>query len=1484
MPRTGGETDKLGNKYELAWVIRYALYCIQDEHRSLTAEDIDTELNRGSEFTYTTADGTTVHQLKRQDGNNNYWSIKTLARLKIFEAAIKHVASNRQYHFVSLIPCGPLRELAERARKSSNIADFTKSWLTEELRSAWDELSDKAILGSAETAWTTLRGMWFEVHEEHDIVQVNSTLADLSLEGATGHLTALALGDILLDNLGKRLTRTEFLAGLKKHGIQLLGVNAQATASEQVQAVTKSWRNTILRELLQPPIDRKESSELLKALSVNRLGLIVGTAGGGKSAVLEQVVSTLEKTGTPVLAFRLDRLDAFTTTANLGQQLGINSSPAAALGLTSNGRDAYLVVDQLDAVSLSSGRMPENFNVVMDLIGEALSVSGVRVILACREFDVDNDHRIRSLAARPDISKVKVGPLSAEAIDSAVRDMEIDPGLLSASQRELLQIPLHLILLKTIATKKDALVFQSRGSLFGAFWEHKRQAAKARRDTVHFNDVISRIANAASERQTLSVPIEILDEDDLIEDAKVLVSEHVLARQGERIAFFHEAFFDYAFARQWVSRSESLVDFLRRDEQELFRRAQVRQILQHMHEREPSRFIEEVEAVLTSPDIRFHIKETVLALVSHLPQPTSEEAELILRIAKTKPSYEERLWQQLRQPQWFRRFYDDGAIATWLDSADQKQKERAVDIMASGTKNYGNIVAELLSARQKSPDYIKWLHWILRYADIHNNRQLFDLLIKSVRQGEFDETQHELWLLVHELAKYQPLWAIELLQARLIDHADPFALNNEGKVANLTSHEYGAAELVREAATSEPLAFIQTVIPYLCDVMAATASPNKYGMPLRDKHFSMRFADTEYVGNDLDDALFVSSTQALERLVKSGPDSVLPILESLAENPHEAAQFLLYKALSAGGATFAKWSADLLLEGERRLDCGYVSDSDWVAREVVEAIAPHLDDSTHQQLEDQFRDLRNQFEKRQSTGRSAFTFLSALDKSRLSSDGLRRLEEYRRKFGQETPQTPMGIRSGSIESPISIEAASKMTDKQWLKAMVKHSKDRTDYSNFTGGVDELAQVLRQQVANDPARFAQLALEMSTKLNPVYSDAILMGFGEATPPEDAGPIFEAIRHIASFGNASNDRWLGMALKHYYRQTPLDIVELVRDRLLQSSDPQDNSPVFVRNGEEGRRAEDLRMDGINTIRGSLAESLGDLLIYDTDGKRTELVRPHLATLASDPVLSVRSCVAHTLAASLRYARPDVLAAFEKLIDADDYLLAADLVQRLMLYIGNVNPEEIEPVIQRMLISKDDEAREAGGRLGAFAALEWNRTKLMAQALSADEHVRKGVAYTCAGRIDHTSNAELATSSLISLMNDKTDSVREAVAQVAPQLREHPLRPFAGLLNALIDSPTYNHATPQLLLTLQYAPDKVDDLVLKTAQRFLKVFGDDASDIRTAAAGDAHYVSELVVRGLAQAQDRTYRASLLDTLDLLLERGVYGINEAIAQSERV
>lgn len=1483
-PRPGGEADKLGNKYESAWAIRHALYCISNDLRSLTLEDVDREVGEGSEFTYESGMATEVHQLKRQNGNSNSWTVKSLADLKVFETAAGHVAAGRDFHFVSLVPFRPLQELADRARRSSDLISFTQSWLTNELRPVFDNLTAESILGSPQRAWETVRGMWFSVQDEHDIIRMNAMLAGSQLSGATGSLISLAIGDILLENLGRRLTRTDLLASLDQREIRPIEAASRKNAREQVRAVTNSWRDSVRRELLEPRIERVEAPQLIEALSAHRTGFVAGTAGGGKSSVLEQSVELLEASGAEVLALRLDRLDAFASTIELGRQLGLETSPAASLALAAEGRDAYLVIDQLDAVSLASGRMPESFDVVVDLISEALSVTGIKVILACREFDIDNDHRIRSLADQAEATTISVGLLPAEIVDAAVTEMGLDATHLTSSQRSILLTPMHLVLLRTIADQTGALAFQSKGSLFEAYWERKRRASRARRVNVRFNEVIARVANESSNRQTLSIPIEVLDDGDLIDDANVLVSEHVLARDGDRIAFFHETFFDYAFARQWVSRSESLVDFLLRDEQELFRRAQVRQILQHLHEREPDRFWAEAEAVLTSGQVRFHIKETVLAVLSNLSAPTSKGAEVILRVAATATSSEEQLWSHTRRAPWFKIFQEDGHIDAWLDSGDPTLQARALNLMMTALREYPTKVAELLRARQSVPQYFEWVRWTAGRADAHHSREMFDVLLAAVRDGGFDAAGKELWLTVHDLAKHKPLWAIELIQARIIDHPEGLQLNDRGNVALLNVHDYSASELVREAATAEPLAFAQVVVPYLLRVMAVTAYEQRPDDPVPDRHFSARFGPDELRDRDLDDALFTGSVGALEVLARTTPAKVRPLLEKLADDPHDAAQFLLYRALSAGADSFADWAAGLLLDGGARLDCGYVSDPRWVARELLQAVAPHVDDEVHHQLEERFRDLRSTYETRRSSGRSAFTFLSAMEEHRLSLTGVRRLAEYRRKFHETVPSRPRGITGGTIGSPIALDAANKMSDDQWLGAMIKYESAETNWDTFTGGARELSHVLRAQAASDPVRFARLALSLTPDFNAAYAEALLMGFAEAEHSDEAAPlIYDALRHIATLGHDDVDRWLGGALRHYYREVPLDLVELILVRALHSSDPDDDTPIFTREGDDGRSAADMRNNAINTARGSLAEALGDLLVFDADGKRTELVRAHLDVLASDPVLFVRSSAAHTVAAALRHARPDAVAAFQRLIDADDRILATGMVRQLMIYIGNVDPAIIEPVIKRMLESLDMEAREEGGRLAAFAALEWDRPELMTRALAGDSRIRKGAAEVCANRVDRTSNVELASSTLIGLMSDDDSEVREAVAEVAAHLRDRPLRPFANLLAALIESPAYEHATPQLLITLQHAPDKVDELVLQASQRFVSIFGSDASDIRTGAAGDAHYFSQLVVRSLAQAGDRGDRAALLNVLDKMLELGVYGVDDAIAVAER-
>src|SRR5699024_6783572 len=111
----------------------------------------------------------------------------------------------------------------------------------------------------------------------------------------------------------------------------------------------------------------------------------------------------------------------------------------------------------------------------------------------------------------------------------------------------------------------------------------------------------------------------------------ILSSEGLIVSSQGQINFFHESFFDHVYARAFISRSRSLVELLTAggNEQHLFRRTQVRQILETLRKYDPERYIRELRDVINNNGIRFHIKVAVSRWLSSVQDPTEEEFSVI---------------------------------------------------------------------------------------------------------------------------------------------------------------------------------------------------------------------------------------------------------------------------------------------------------------------------------------------------------------------------------------------------------------------------------------------------------------------------------------------------------------------------------------------------------------------------------------------------------------------------------------------------------------------------------------------------------------------------------------------------------------------------------------------------------------------------------------------------------------------------------------
>src|SRR5439155_10693563 len=160
--------------------------------------------------------------------------------------------------------------------------------------------------------------------------------------------------------------------------------------------------------------------------------------------------------------------------------------------------------------------------------------------------------------------------LSVDTVKSVVSEAGGQTGRLSARELEMLRLPFHLYLLLQ-GEPGNSAPFGGRQELFARFWKAKR--AKANQANVDFEKVVGVLSDELSRSESISIPDDRLDA--VTGEAEALVSENVLVLENGRYRFFHESFFDYAFARRFVRQGRDLIRFLTEEcsEQHLFRRA-----------------------------------------------------------------------------------------------------------------------------------------------------------------------------------------------------------------------------------------------------------------------------------------------------------------------------------------------------------------------------------------------------------------------------------------------------------------------------------------------------------------------------------------------------------------------------------------------------------------------------------------------------------------------------------------------------------------------------------------------------------------------------------------------------------------------------------------------------------------------------------------------------------------------------------------------
>jgi hypothetical protein len=710
----GGRADKLGNEFERLWAVRHLIEMIAGRATSFRIEALGDD-EKGTEFWVGRPDGTReAHQCKRENGAAGRWSVADLEAKRILSNAKFQLGRDPSYRFVfaSGDKANHLSDLAQRAAMCDRPAEFVtyQTTTSRDLRREFDTLCHHLGLDSESPEGAAkivdfLRRFRPEVVGTHRQRNDVEELSERWITGEPGVVVA-ALKDLLDRSIGKTLSEPDVVGCLPE------GARPRDLAKDPtLRPALDGLRDRFDRSYRHLRIDgrslgRMEASDLVAMLTAEdgpRLVLVHGLGGDGKSGVAFEAVEQLRHRGIPCLPLRLDRDRPGDSPLEFGRSLGLPASPANCLAAVAGDGPGVLVLDQVDAIRWTTAHSSHAWDTCERTVSEAHGHRNLRVVVVCRSFDPEDDPRVKAWEKESKATKLKVGPLDDAAVDAVVSSCGVTPASLDARQRKVLRSPQGLYLWLALHEGDNRPpAFRTMTDLMRRYWETTRRRLKELKPG-QYDAVLDALVTDMDGCGTLAAPRSVTER--WPEEVAALLSINVLVEgPGDRLLFSHQSYLDYLTAvrvlRDVRAGTGTVLGWLAEDDQSLFRRGQLRQLLTLLRDDDPEQFLDSMKDLLHGHAVRFHLKQLAVQMLSHTEAPTDEEVELVLGLLE-RPEWVDHVYSQVLagREAWFDALHRRGILRRWLEGPDERRVNLVILIVERVVETRGVVVESLFLDR-----------------------------------------------------------------------------------------------------------------------------------------------------------------------------------------------------------------------------------------------------------------------------------------------------------------------------------------------------------------------------------------------------------------------------------------------------------------------------------------------------------------------------------------------------------------------------------------------------------------------------------------------------------------------------------------------------------------------------------------------------------------------------------------------------------------
>ena len=1517
----GGIASKLGNEYEQKWAVRKLLQVIGGKANAIRYEGVPEEF-RGFEFALNLPDCVEWHQTKINAPNGN-WTLNALEKTGVMEAFKRRLSTDDAARcvFVSQDPSSQMREICKKARKANDLQEFWESTSKRD-RETFDNLLKMWDVDKGD-ALRWLRRCEFRTESE---LSIDEAIDDHGRHLFKGDADVFAsLSTYLISNLNARITTEIARERIRNSSTLRFRIDAlEPTLREDVETANEVYLHSYAPfGVARQQIPRAEAKDVLAEVQKPggpSLILLTGEAGCGKSGVVREVMTGLKESAVPHLAFRIDRHLSCQSKKELSTAvLGRDESPVSVIENLADGKNPVLIIDQIDAVSEVSGRTGELKDILFNLIRETQHYGGVRCLLVCRSFDLQNDPRYRELERVHKAKRVEVKRLSwDDDVAPTLTLNKVSAELFNESERDLLCLPLNLAVFLEIGDPN--IGFSTGTSLMEELLKKKtRDLRRDRNIGWNVQDPLCAMAEWMSEKQALSCPVAVLDDYDGAVDW--LSSEGIIVNDRHLLAFFHEGFFDFIFARSFALSGDELVKFLTSTEQHLFRRTQVRQILTAMRDMDRPRYLKALADVLTNCKNRFHIKHAVAQWLGTVHEATSEELEIIQSLDDGAEEFPILMRRALFvSDSWFDLLNEGGQLSRMLEDGSPPRRRCVLWWLADIVDTRPVAIASAIRRWWRNdPSRTRELTSRFRlWHRIPNNPELTALLRDVICSRHDSGSEQD--DLMGRMSLLRPIWDTEPGAAMGVVKelfAQWFEVNPDGHPFKYLSGPVGNVGELSEVVKKTPEVFLDAMIPILVRSAEIDSKDDTYSSRIRIRH------DPDAVGGP--DALLTLYRDAFCKLAATSPKEAEDRLARIDPKLHKVMTHLHLETIRANPEDLGHRLKGLL-DGPHLFVAG-PEDAEWKSLAVAARSALRANRVSVKLLEE--RVLRHCPELREASevmsmirangedeswfvtkhrvsellgraGQVQWHVLRTIGSELLSSCGKKRLAELQRKFPPDRAKAPRRSVNGVVESPVPRSATEKLTDDQWLAAIKKYNQHNADVGpgneTIAGGALELAHELEGVTRSDPGRFARLFLRLPEGANSIYGQRLLQGLAVAKQLDEHAEIAVLRAAHAHPGRPFEMEFIELVKRHpacgrddevfnvlLWYAAHGDVQEISASNEI---DHPGKCPTINDLLKANRK---LYLKGSNSTRCAAWQALGQVVAHQPDRAADfwALFEYHAATEISN---SVRAMMLYALARLYNVDRDRFRLCLIHLIkpiaglrDENTALkpLATTAGVKLSSVIERDFPSLAVELIERMIDSSDWTLRLVGVWWALAERLRRGNTTDRFKGIEQESpaHANLWVSILCEVAA-HTEYRSMAIMELKRLFSHDAPEVRNTAAGVFRQIPESELPAFSSLAKAFIRSETFTDGednADEVIRYLENTPHDVTELVLEASEIIVRDCGDSDSS--------SYYgIDDLLRQEYRNSENRPdLRKRILDVIDEMAAKNLIGVDKLMGMDDR-